>query len=124
MTASATSDVILVRAGHSALIAARHLAEDSGSVCLLDQRPMPANPRTVPSEAFMDDPGDFKKRSRTGSPYENPTSNPNYGQPKGERLTATRAVIASTKPGWLFRRLLRDALGIAESTRAQGRRDG
>jgi phytoene dehydrogenase-like protein len=37
MTASATFDVIFVGAGHNALIAARYLAEDSGSVCLLDQ---------------------------------------------------------------------------------------
>jgi hypothetical protein len=86
MTASATFDVIFVRAGHSALIAARHLAEDSGSACLLDQRPMPANPRTAPSEAFMDDPRDFKKRSRTGSPYENPPFHPTDVQPKGTQL--------------------------------------
>jgi hypothetical protein len=65
----------------------------------------------------MDDPEDFKKRSRTGSPYENPTSHPTYGQPKGEHLTATRAVIAT--PDWLCGRLLRDALDIAESTRAR-----
>ena len=51
----------------------------------------------------MDDPEDFKKRSRTGSPYENPNSHNTY---------------------WLCGRLLRDALGVAESTRAQGCRYG
>jgi hypothetical protein len=51
----------------------------------------------------MDDPEDFKKRSRTGSPYENPNSPNTY---------------------WLCGRLLRDALGVAESIRAQGRRYG
>jgi hypothetical protein len=103
MTASAAFDVIFVAAGHNVLIPARYLAENSGSVCLLDQRAIPVKPHTAPSESFMDDPEDFKKRSRTGSPYENPTSPNTY---------------------WLCRRLLRDALGVAESTRAQGRRDG
>jgi hypothetical protein len=70
MTASATFDVIFVGAGDNALIAARYLAEDSGSVCPLDQRPLPVKPRTAPSESFMDDPEDFKKRSRTGSARE------------------------------------------------------
>jgi choline dehydrogenase-like flavoprotein len=98
MTASAAFDVIFVGAGHNVLIAARDLAEASGSVCQLDQRPIPAKPHTAPPESFMDDPEDFKKRSRTGSPYENPTSPNTY---------------------WL-----RDALGVAESTRAQRRRDG
>jgi hypothetical protein len=103
MTASAAFDVIFVGAGHNALIAARYLAEDSGCVCLLDRCPTPAKPRTAPCESFMDDPQDFKKRSRTGSPYENPNSPNTY---------------------WLCGRLLRDALGVAESTRAQGRRYG
>ena len=101
MTASSASSafvVIFVGAGHNALIGARYLAEDSGCVCLLDRRPTPAKPRTAPSESFMDDPEDFKKRSRTGSPYENPNSHDTY---------------------WL-----RDELGVAESTRAQGRRYG
>jgi hypothetical protein len=120
MTASATFDAILVGAEHHALTAARYLAKDSGSVCLLDQRPMPAKPPTARSENFMDDPEDFKTRSRTGSPCENPASHPTYGQPKGEHLTATRAVIASTTPGWLCGRLLRDGLGIAESTSGTG----
>jgi choline dehydrogenase-like flavoprotein len=124
MTAFATFDAVFVGAGHNALIAARYLAEDSGSVCLLDQRPMPPNPRLARSETFMDDPEDFSKRSRTGSPYENPTFHPTYGQPKDKHLTATRAVIASTRPGWLCGRLLRDALDVAESTRAQDRRYG
>jgi choline dehydrogenase-like flavoprotein len=100
MTASVTFDVIFVGAGHNGLIAARYLTEASSSVCLLNERPMPANSRTAPSESFVDDPEDFKKRSRTGSPYENPTSHHTY---------------------WLCGRLLRDALGVAESTRAQGR---
>ena len=103
MTASSAFDVIFVGAGHNALIAARYLAEDSGCVCLLDRRPTPAKPRTAPCESFMDDPEDFKKRSRTGSPYENPNSHNTY---------------------WLCGRLLRDALGVAESIRAQGRRYG
>jgi hypothetical protein len=103
MTPSAAFDVIFVGAGHHVLIAARCLTEGSGSVCLLDQPPIPATPHTAPSESFMDDPQDFKKRSRTGSPYEDPTSPNTYG---------------------LCGRLLRDALGVAESTRAQGRRDG
>jgi hypothetical protein len=103
MTASAAFDVIFVGAGHHALIAARHLAKDSGWVCLLDRRPTPAKPGTAPSESFMDDPEDFKKRSNTGSPYENPNSH---------------------NTCWLCGRLLRDALGVAESTRAQGRRYG
>jgi hypothetical protein len=124
MTASAAFDAIFLGAGHHALIAARHLAKDSGSVCLLDQRPIPAKPRTARSETFMDDPEDFKKRSNTGSPCENPTSHPTYGQPKDEHLTATRAVIASTTPDWLCGPLPRDRLGIAESTRAQSRRYG
>jgi hypothetical protein len=124
MTASATFDAIFLGAGHHALIGARHLAKDSGWVYLLGQRPTPAKPRTARSEAFMDDPEDFKKRSRTGSPCENPTSHPTYGQPKDEHLTATRAVIASTTPDWLCGPPLRDALGVAESTRAQGRRYG
>jgi hypothetical protein len=146
MTASFTFDVIFVGAGHNALIVARCLARDSGSVCLLDQRPLPANPRTTPSESFpdggdencgrpkltrphdpssesfMDDPQDFTKRSRIGSPYENPTSHPTYGQPKDEHLTATRAAIARTTPVWLYGRLLRDAPGIPDSTRVQRRR--
>jgi hypothetical protein len=63
----------------------------------------------------MDDPEDFKERSGTGSPYVNPASYSTDGQPKGERLTATRAVIASTTYDWLCRRLLRDALGIART---------
>jgi hypothetical protein len=113
MTASATFDVIFVGAEHNGLIAARYLAEDSGSMCLLGQRPIPVKPPAAPSESFMDDPEDFKKRRRT---------HPTYGQPKGEHLTATRAVIASTTPDWLCGRLLRDALDVAESTRAQGRR--
>ncbi len=103
MTAPSTFDVIFVGAGHHGLIAARYLTESSGSVCLLDRRPIPAKPHTAPSESFIDDPEDFKKRSRTGSPYENPTSHNMY---------------------WLCGRLLRDAPGVAESTRAQGRRDG
>jgi hypothetical protein len=122
MTASATFDAILVGAEHHALTAARYLAKDSGSVCLLDQRPIPAKPRNASSETFMDDPEDFKKRSRTGSPCENPASHPTYGQPNGEHLTATKAVIASTTPDSLYQPPLRDAPGIAESTRAQGRR--
>jgi len=100
MTASSASSafvVIFVGAGHNALIGARYLAEDSGCVCLFDQRATPARPRTAPSESFMDDPEDFKKRSRTGSPYENPNSHNTY---------------------WLCARLLRDAPGVAESTRA------
>jgi hypothetical protein len=103
MTASATFDVIFVGARHNALIAARYLAEDSGSVCQLDQRSMAVKPRTAPSGSYMDDPEDFKERSRTGSPYENPNSH---------------------NTCWLCGRLLRDALGVAESTRAQGRRYG
>jgi choline dehydrogenase-like flavoprotein len=103
MTESSAFDVIFVGARHHGLIAARHLTENSGSVCLLDQRPIAAKPHTAPSESFMDDPQDFKKRSRTGSPYENPTSPNTY---------------------WLCGRLLRDAPGVAESTRAQDRRDG
>jgi hypothetical protein len=146
MTASATFDAIFVGAEPEALIAARYLTKDSGSVCLLDQRPMPAKPRTASSEcflddddedygrpkkthhhhpsseSFMDDPDDFKKRSRTGSPYENPPSHPTWGQPNGEHHTATRAVIASTTPDSLYQRPLRDAPGIPESTRPQGRR--
>jgi phytoene dehydrogenase-like protein len=146
MTASAAFDVIFVGAGHNALMFARCLARDSGSVCLLDQRPLPAKPRTTPSESFldggdencgrprltrphdpssesfMDDPQDFKKRSRIGSPCGNPTSHPTYGQPKGEHLTATRAAIARTTPVWLYGRLLRDAPGIPDSTRVQRRR--
>ena len=39
----------------------------------------------------------------------------------GEQLTATQAVIASTTPDQLYGRLLRDAAGIPESTRAQAR---
>jgi choline dehydrogenase-like flavoprotein len=74
MTPSAAFDVIFVGAGHHGMIAARYLTENSGSVCLRDQRPIPATPHTAPSESFMDDPQDFKKRSRTGSRYENPTS--------------------------------------------------
>jgi choline dehydrogenase-like flavoprotein len=103
MTPSSAFDVIFVGAGHHVLIAARYLTEASGSVCLLDRRPIAVKPHTAPSESFMDDPQDFKKRSRTGSPYENPTSHNTY---------------------WLCGRLLRDALGVAESTRAQDRRDG
>ena len=100
MTASSTFDVIFVGAGHHVVIAARYLTENSGSVGLLDRRPIPAKPHTATSESFIDDP---KKRSRTGSPDENRTSPNTY---------------------WLCGRLLRDALGVAESTRAQGRRDG
>jgi ribulose 1,5-bisphosphate synthetase/thiazole synthase len=37
MTASSAFDVIFVGAGHTVLIAARHLAENGGSVCQLDQ---------------------------------------------------------------------------------------
>jgi choline dehydrogenase-like flavoprotein len=103
MTASAAFDVIFVGAGHTALIAARYLAEDGGSVCQLDQRPIPVKARTAPSESFMDDPEDFKKRSRTGSPYENPNPHSTY---------------------WLCGCLRRDAPGVAESTRAAGRRHG
>jgi hypothetical protein len=106
MTASPASSafvVIFVGAGHNALIGARYLAEDCGCVCLLDRRPTPAKPHTAPCESFMDDPEDFKKRSRTGSPYENPNSHNTY---------------------WLCARLLRDALSVAASTRAQGRRYG
>jgi hypothetical protein len=77
MTASSTFDVIFVGAGH--------------------------HPYSATSESFIDDPEDFKKRSRTGSPDENRTSPNTY---------------------WLCGRLLRDAPGVAESTRAQGRRDG
>src|ERR1700737_5373085 len=113
MTASTTFDVIFVGAEHNGLIAARYLAEDSGSMCLLGQPPIQVNPPAAPSESFMDDPEDFKKRRRT---------HPTYGQPKGEHLTATRAVIASTTPDWLCGRLLRDALDVAESNRARGRR--
>jgi hypothetical protein len=115
-------------------------------MCLLDQRPLPAKPHTTPSasvldggdencgrpkltrphdpssESFMDDPQDFKKRSRIGSPCGNPTSHPAYGQPKDEHLTATRAAIARTTPVWLYGRLLRDAAGIPDSTRVQRRR--
>jgi phytoene dehydrogenase-like protein len=40
----------------------------------------------------------------------------------GEQLTATEAVIASTTPEQLYGRLLRDAPGIPEATRAQARR--
>jgi phytoene dehydrogenase-like protein len=40
----------------------------------------------------------------------------------GERFTATQAVIASTTPDQLYGRLLRDAPGIPESTRAQASR--
>jgi hypothetical protein len=103
MTPSSASVVIFVGAGPNALIGARYLAEDCGCVCLLDQRATPVKPHTAPSESFMDDPEDFKKRSRTGSPYENPNCHNTY---------------------WLCGRLLRDVLGVAESTRAQGRRDG
>ena len=103
MTASAAFDVIFVGTGHNAPIVARCLARDSGSMCLLDRRPIPAKPHTATSESFIDDPQDFKKRSRTGSPDENRTSPNTY---------------------WLCGRLLRDAPGVAESTRAQGRRDG
>jgi hypothetical protein len=103
MTASSAFDVIFGGAGHNALIAARYLAEDSGCVCQLDQCPIAVKPRTAPSESFMDDSEDFKKRSRTGSPYENPNCHNTY---------------------WLCGCLLRDALGVAESTRAQGRRYG
>jgi len=39
----------------------------------------------------------------------------------GEQLTATQAVIASTTPDQLYGRLLRDAAGVPESTRAQAR---
>jgi phytoene dehydrogenase-like protein len=39
----------------------------------------------------------------------------------GEQLTATQAVIASTTPDQLYGRLLREAAGIPESTRAQAR---
>ncbi|MCW2653657.1 MAG: hypothetical protein JWR32_4633 [Mycobacterium sp.] len=127
MNSSATFDVIFVGAGHNALIAARDITEDSGSVCQLDLRPIPVKARTAPSESFMDDPEDFTKRSRTGSAHENPNSYPTYGQPKGERLTATRAAIASTMYDWLCRILLRDALGIAKSTEhacSAGRRGG
>jgi choline dehydrogenase-like flavoprotein len=124
MTASATFEVVFVGAGHNDLVAARYLAENSSSVCLLGQRRRRAHPRTAPCESFMDDPDDFKKRSRTVSPHENPTSQRTYGRPSSERLTATRVVIASATYDWLCRRLLRDALGVAESTRAQGRRDG
>jgi hypothetical protein len=61
MTASAAFDVIFVGAGHNALIPARYQAENNGSVCLLDQRPIPAKPHTAPFESFMADPEDFKK---------------------------------------------------------------
>ena len=40
----------------------------------------------------------------------------------GERFTAAQAVIASTTPDQLYGRLLRDAPGIPESTRAQAGR--
>ena len=103
MTASSAFVVIFGGAGHNALVGARYLAEDSGCVCLLDRCPTPAKPRTAPSESFMDDPEDVKKRSRAGSPYENPNCH---------------------NTCWLCGRLWRDALGVAESTRAQGRRDG
>jgi choline dehydrogenase-like flavoprotein len=103
MNASSAFDVIFVGAGHNGLIAARYLATDGGCVCQLDLRPIPVKPRTARSESFMDDPEDFKKRSRTGSPYENPNSH---------------------NTCWFCGRLLRDALGVAESTRAQGRRYG
>jgi hypothetical protein len=103
MTASFAFAVIVVGAGQDALIAARHLAEDCGWVCSLDRCPTPAQPRTAPGESFIDDPEDFRKRSRTGSPYENPTS---------------------PHTDWLCGRLPRDGLGVAESARAQRRRDG
>ncbi len=99
MTAPSTFDVIFVGAGHHGLIAARYLTESSGSVCLLDRRPIPAKPHTAPSESFIDDPEDFKKRSRTGSPDENRTSPNTY---------------------WLCGRLLRDAPGVAESDSGTG----
>src|SRR5258705_13371127 len=94
LAASSTFDVIFVGAGHHGLIAARCLTEASGSVCLLDRRPIPATPDPAPSESFLDGPQDFKKRSRTGSPDENRTSPNTY---------------------WLCGRLLRDAPGVAES---------
>ena len=99
MTPSAAFDVIFVGARHHGLIAARCLTEASGSVCLLDRRPIPATPHTAPSESFIDDPQDFKKRSRTGSRYEDRTSPNTY---------------------WLCGRLLRDALGVAESDSGTG----
>jgi len=122
MTASAAFDVIFVGAGHNALMFARCLARDGGSVCLLDQRLIPAKPHTPPSESVLDDPQDFTKRSRIGSPCENPTSHPTHGQPKDEHHTATRAAIARTTPVWLYGRLLRDGPGIRISTQVQGRR--
>jgi hypothetical protein len=59
MTASSAFVVMFAGAGHNALIGVRHLAEDSGCVCLLDQPATPAKPRTAPSESFMDDPQDL-----------------------------------------------------------------
>jgi hypothetical protein len=94
MTASATFDVDVVGAGHPALIAARYRAEDSGSVCLRDRRPIPAKPHTAPFESFMDDPQDFKKRSTTGSPYENP-------DPDDTSWVCGRTRGVSGWPGWL-----------------------
>ncbi|MDT7723263.1 MAG: hypothetical protein QOE94_4274 [Mycobacterium sp.] len=77
-SASSTFDVYFVGAGHNGLIGARYLAKDSGWVCLLDRRRTPAKPGIAPSESFLDDPEDFKKRSRTGSPYENPNPHNTY----------------------------------------------
>jgi ribulose 1,5-bisphosphate synthetase/thiazole synthase len=55
-SASSTFDVYFVGAGHNGLIGARYLAKDSGWVCLLDRRPIPAKPGIAPSESFLDDP--------------------------------------------------------------------
>jgi hypothetical protein len=94
MTASAAFDVDVVGAGHTALI---------GRVCRLDRRPIPVRARPAPSESFMDDPQDFTKRATTGSPHENPDPD---------------------DTSWVCGRLLGDALRVAESTRARGRRYG
>ena len=100
MTASSAFVVIFVGAGHNALIGARYPAEDCGCVCLLDQRATPAKPHTAPSESFMDDPEDFKKRSRTGSPYENPNSHNTYWalRAPAARCDGCRRIDSGTGP--------------------------
>jgi choline dehydrogenase-like flavoprotein len=103
MTASSTFDVIFVGAGHHVLIAARYLTENSGSVCLLDRRPIPAKPHTATSESFIDDPKDFKKRSRTGSPDENRTSPNTYWlcAPAARRAGCRRIDSGTGPPRWV-----------------------
>jgi len=124
MTASPAFDVIFVGPGHNALFAASHLANPSGCVCQVDQRLTAAKPPTASCESFMEDPEDFKKRSRTGSPYENPTSHPTDGQPKGECLTASRirARRPSFRPATATMALLPWGRGIRASIGHQ--RDG